>query len=218
MVGVGVADETGSVMDLGSASVDVPSSALGAEGRVVQSTLYCVRLRDGDDEHLESCELRVEVTDGSGNVVPVDGLAEPIQLTFDGTGACLTWNGTAWTHSQNVTTIHREGATICETTHLSSFGTGPPCPPPFKPKDVPPDWLELCATADPTAQPTAQPTTADPTAQPTAEPTVVNPPLPQILECFGRTDITDFCGPGGADTRDRVDAADEVASRRRRGR
>jgi hypothetical protein len=78
-----------------------------------------------------------------------------------------------------------------------------PCEVCFGPEDVSLD----CATGNPppTAQPTRKPTTPPPSAQPTAPPTrkpatdqptrAPNPPLPEILECFQRTNVTagDHC-------------------------
>ena len=128
-MGVGVIVDTGLLVDLGVASVDVPLSAVGpSSGRralgetrtVVQSVLYCVEMHD-DDTPLRTCELAVDLRDYLGNVLPIADLEDPIRLAFEGTGTCVTWDGTTWVQDPNVATIRGVGTTICETTHLSSF-------------------------------------------------------------------------------------------------
>ena len=129
VLGVGVIVDTGLLVDLGVASVDVPLSAVGpSSGRralgetrtVVQSVLYCVEMHD-DDTPLATCELAVDLRDGLGNVLPIAGLKDPIRLAFEGTGTCVTWDGITWVQDSNVQTIRGVGTTVCETTHLTNF-------------------------------------------------------------------------------------------------
>ena len=128
-MGVGVIVDTGLLVDLGVASVDVPLSAVGpSSGRralgetrtVVQSVLYCVEMHD-DDTPLRTCELAVDLRDYLGNVLPIAGLQDPIRLAFEGTGTCVTWDGITWVQDSNVQTIRGVGTTVCETTHLTNF-------------------------------------------------------------------------------------------------
>jgi len=101
---------------LGAGHAAALSSEALLGGAQVRATHWRRPYRRGGRK-LASGEVEVDVLTPVGVVVPVKDLAEPVVLTFEAEGNCVTWDGQAWVEDPAVVAWNG----TCASTHLSSF-------------------------------------------------------------------------------------------------